>query len=194
MFSEFIPFANKFLSHNLFSEQLLQVPYKGYRLIAKFDLIVQLDQEFLIIDWKTSAKKPPPSVLAERMQTSLYPFIFNLVGGDLFKDQPINPDLIQFMYWFPLCSDHESLFAYSSKNEYDFENVLSGILEQISDFQLNKEIFPLTDNPKKCTFCGFRSLCERGDQAGNHQDLLDLDTEEDHDLIFDLEQISELEF
>ncbi len=43
---------------------------------------------------------------------------------------------------------------------------------------LESDIFPLTTDEKKCQFCRYRSLCERGISAGNLNDL-----EEDEDEI-----------
>jgi len=194
MFMKFVQFASKYLSQNLFAEHLIQVPFKGYRLIAKFDLIVQLDDEFLIVDWKTSARKPPPSELAILTQTNLYPFIFNRAGNDLFSDQSINPDRIKFMYWFPLCSDHETIFTYSTDKNTEFEYKLAGILDKITELQENKDVFPLTSNLAHCEYCCFRSLCERGNIAGTNKDLEDLFDDNYQDLILDIEQITELEF
>jgi hypothetical protein len=52
----------------------------------------------------------------------------------------------------------------------------------------------LTNDQELCSFCGFRSLCERGIEAGNINDLVYLETDEGKEISFDIEQISELEF
>ena len=56
--------------------------------------------------------------------------------------------------------------------------------------------FPLTDDERRCRFCSYRSLCDRGG-AGRLEDF-DLDEYEDEDeaeaIMLDFDQIAEIEF
>ena len=67
----------RYLSHRpeqlttatIYPELTLSAPLRGYRLQARFDVLArQSDGTFLIIDWKTSLKKPTRTVLARRVQ------------------------------------------------------------------------------------------------------------------------------
>ena len=109
MFNNFLEFSRKLTSSPLYTEVLLHLPYHGYRLTAKYDLVLQDGDQILIIDWKTSPKKPDLSRMSNSAQSNLYPFIFLHAGGDLFPKAKIMPGAIRFMYWFPLSSEPELL-------------------------------------------------------------------------------------
>jgi hypothetical protein len=53
--------------------------------------------------------------------------------------------------------------------------------------------FPLTLDEKKCVFCEYRSLCNRGTRAGNWQDADD-EPAPSQGLDLPFEQIGEIEF
>jgi hypothetical protein len=53
-----------------------------------------------------------------------------------------------------------------------------------------KQSFPLTDDEKKCSYCPYRSYCERGVKAGEGEDIEDELKAAD----ITLEQIQEIEF
>ena len=57
------------------------------------------------------------------------------------------------------------------------------------------EAFPLTDEVRRCRFCSYRSLCDRGG-AGRLEDF-DIDEYEDEEeetFALDFDQIAEIEF
>src|SRR5512140_444024 len=57
-------------------EEMLFIPFSGFRLIAKVDLIiVQEDQSILIYDWKTSMRIPNREALLRRAQSKVYPLV-----------------------------------------------------------------------------------------------------------------------
>ena len=61
---------------NCFPETTLASSLNGFRIIAKFDLIaVTNDGELLILDWKTSKRKPNRIALQQRLQTRIYPWV-----------------------------------------------------------------------------------------------------------------------
>jgi len=194
MFDAFSEFSHEFLLEKHFSEQLLHLPFQNFRLIAKYDLIVQTEDKFTIIDWKTSPKKPPLSVMSGRVQSNLYPYIFSHSGKDIFSVQNINPDKIQFMYWYPLCSEPELILSCSKEKLDSYETELTDQLSKITEYQEIHEIFPLTTDQRQCAFCVYRSLCERGDTIGNLTDDFDLELDDFSEFILDIDQISELEF
>jgi hypothetical protein len=194
MFDEFETFARQFLSSNFYAEQLLQMAFGEFLLSAKYDLVLYNQDRFVIFDWKTSKNKPPLSVLAEQIQTRLYPYVLYRAGQELFPDKTITPDRIDFIYWYPLCSNHEVLVPYSSEIDSKFENELEVLAGEISDFSKDNEIFPLTRDNQLCVYCPYRTICEKGEETGLLTDLIDIDQEEGSNYYFDLGQISELEF
>jgi hypothetical protein len=59
--------------------------------------------------------------------------------------------------------------------------------------QDDASIYPLTDDRAKCSYCPYRSYCDRGVHAG---DLEQAEAEMEADELFDVnfEQIGEIEF
>ena len=69
------------------------------------------------------------------------------------------------------------------------EAQLRELIEEIDRAQS----FPLTENERRCRYCTYRSLCERG--GAGQVDLLDVDDElEEEDFELDFDQIVEIEF
>ncbi len=63
------------------AEFTLSVPFAGYRLIAKYDLLVfHPDEKVVIYDWKTSRKQPKREFMLQRMQSKIYPLVLALAG------------------------------------------------------------------------------------------------------------------
>ena len=61
--------------------------------------------------------------------------------------------------------------------------------------RLEEDQFPLTDDERRCAFCVYRSLCDRGVKAGGIETLEnELEEEEAIELDLDFEQIAEIEF
>jgi len=195
MWDSFLPFARTLENYRLFSESLLSIPFFGHRLIAKFDLIVEISPEhYIIFDWKTASKKPARSLLDKRLQTHLYPYIFSKAGHDLFPNIEINPPLIKMHYWYPLTSEHEEVFNYSDKKHQKFEDELRDLINTINYLIKNEPVFQLTDQIPHCQYCVFRSLCDRGLTAGTHENSPLHNLEDLTNVRFDIDQVSEIEF
>ena len=195
MWDNFLPYGESLLKYRLYPEPLLSISFLGHKLIAKYDLIVELNPEqYLIIDWKTSAKKSPRSKLEKRLQTHLYPFIFNQAGNDLFPEISISPAFIEMHYWYPLASEHEEVFPYSddknAKAKKDLEQILSKINNSISE----GADFLLTDDKTTCQYCVFRSICNRGTKAGPVGKSPPIEHEDLTNVQFDIDQVSEIEY
>lgn len=191
----FLPYAETLLPFPAYAEQILRIPFEDHFLIAKFDLIVQLpSEEFLILDWKTSSRKPARTALGSRVQTFLYPFIFQQAGSDLFSVGDIPSSAIKMQYWYPLVDDPEETFPYSDSKHLQVSQMLSDLLADI-DANLRAEgAFPLTEDHKRCTYCIYRSYCERGHQASPVPAGADLEFEDLSNSHFDFELIKEIEF
>lgn len=152
-----------------FAEKMVTVPFKGYRLVAKFDLLVLLDSGRIeIYDWKTSASQPHRHFLIERMQSHVYPALLMLQQFcSSFIAKP-SPDDIGMTYWFPSHPDSPVTFTYSI-NQYEKDlQILENMINEIAAKDENG--FSKTDDDKKCNYCRYRSLCERGNKAGTLQE------------------------
>ncbi len=152
-----------------FPEVTLSAPMGRRRLIAKFDLIA-LDPagEAVIVDWKTSRRRPRRETLVERMQTRVYRYLLARAGADLAGGVSIPPERIRMIYWFAGEPEAPEILPYDA---VQFEadglllDALTAEIEELPDGPL-----PLTDDVRKCRFCEYRSLCGRGDAAGSLQD------------------------
>jgi CRISPR/Cas system-associated exonuclease Cas4 (RecB family) len=170
----------------------LSAPLADYRLVAQYDLVSLTENgEAFIIDWKTSRKRPRREHLAARWQTRLYPYLLARAGAALNAGRPIAPKAIQMFYWFAETPDQPERFPYSAAA---FEKDQADLSSLIATIQRSKEDqFPLTEDEKRCAFCVYRSLCERGVRAG----ALGEETPEEAETSlsdWDFEQIAEIEF
>ncbi len=194
MWEAFLPFASSLKDYQLVFEQLLHIPFNTHRLVAKYDLVVKMPDHFLILDWKTSTKKPPLPTIKDRVQTYLYPYILAMAGTEIFPSADIDPNNIKMCYWYPLADDPEIIFDYSDLEHNRVRSTIEEIIAQIQDFRKNAEPFPLTDNKSKCEYCSFRSLCDRGSHPGDFVLFVNSNEDDLIDYQVDFEQISELEF
>ena len=161
----------------------------GRLLMAKYDLIARkADGEFLIVDWKTGKSKRPAQ-LADRMQTLVYPFVLAGAGDWLNENTPILPERIRMVYWF--AEDGRAIeFSPSAEKFQANQQRLSSLLREIE----TRFDFPLTADERHCRFCVYRSLCERGETAGQLDELND-----DEDLLpespsLDIDALEEIAF
>lgn len=178
-----------------FEEITLTTPMDEFRLIAKYDLlIIQPDGKLVIFDWKTSQKHPKRKWLADRLQTHVYPFVLaNAVTG-ITGGNTIDPSQIEMIYWFTNQPEQSERFSYNkSAYEEDFR-YLGNLISTTS--QKSEPIFPLTPDVKRCLFCIYRSLCNRGVKPGELQQLEDWQESEpsSENVTIDYEQIGEIEF
>jgi RecB family exonuclease len=175
----------------LFPERMLAAELDGRRLVAKIDLIaVNPDGSIDIFDWKTSRKALRREVMADKLQTKVYPFVISQ-GGSLFGEEPVAPEKIRMTYWYVSRPAQPEVFDYSAARLAADREALKQIIDEVAGLD-GIEQFPLTGDDKRCRFCVYRSLCERGETAGNFEEEADFEADEDFDLDFDL--IEEIEF
>jgi len=179
---------------DLYPELTLSTPLRGYRLLARFDLLaVQPAGTFLIVDWKTTRRKPRREVLARRLQTRVYPYVLARAGAAYNQGQPPHPDSISMQYWYPAAPDQPETFEYSPQFLQRDEEYLSDLIEQIKQAAA-VGAFPLVDDDRACAYCRYRSLCDRGQTAGPLAQFED-DAEDTLDLAaLDWEQVAEIQF
>jgi RecB family exonuclease len=179
---------------HLYAELTLSTPLRGYRLMARFDLLaVQPDGIFLIIDWKTSLHKPSTVDLARRMQTRVYPYVLAAAGAAFNNGQPIDPAAIRMIYWYPEQPDQPEQFDYNSQFYQRDEQFLSELIEQIKHAAQTHN-FPLVEDRKPCLYCLYRSFCDRGEQAGPVAALPEEPQETLDPLALEWDQIAEIQF
>lgn len=171
------------------AEALLTVAVGAHTLTAKFDLVLFDEAGALIVDWKTS-RYPKRETVARRAQTFIYPFVLALGGAALAADgQPIPPERIRMVYWYAATGQtHE--FAYSADQFEQDQARITRLLDEID----HAHAFPLTDDLKRCQFCVYRSLCDRGRAAGAFSEYDPDEADALDPFTLDLDQIAEVEF
>jgi hypothetical protein len=176
-----------------YAEITLSVPINRYRLIAKYDLLViHPDEKITIIDWKSSAKHPKRQWLADRLQSHVYPFILVSAMSGFLGAPSISPDHIELIYWFPAQPEQPELFSYSQQVHLQDTEFLTNLITTID--QKNEPVFPLTPDVRRCWFCTYRSLCERGARAGDVQQMEQGDEPaRAEEVTIDFDQIGEIE-
>lgn len=176
-----------------FSEITLQTHLAGRRLVAKYDLLaLEPGGPAIIVDWKTGSRMPPEATLRGRMQTIVYRYVLAQAGAHLYAGESIPPERIRMDYVYVALGAERLSFDYSAAQMGEDEALLSQMIEAID----RAEAFPLTDDERRCRFCSYRSLCDRGG-AGRLEDF-DLDEyeddEDDEALSLDFDQIAEIGF
>ena len=180
-----------------YPEVILSAPLSGHRLVAKYDLIaVDTGQRVVIVDWKTSHKRPRRKWLAERLQTRVYPYLLVRAGSHLNEDRPFQPEQVEMVYWFANFPEDPERFAYdAAQYDEDGAHLASLIAEIKGHSQLGDEGFPLTTQEQRCRYCLYRSLCQRGVRAGALTEAEDeLEWGDDLEIALDFEQIAEIEY
>ncbi len=171
----------------------LSAHLEGCRLVGKFDLLAfEPGVRFVIVDWKTERKPPSRERLAARMQSILYPYLLVEGGSDYNDGEAIKPAQVEMIYWFAENPKTPQKFDYSDLAHAENQKFLSTLLEEI--LTCEEDDFPLTNEERSCLFCNYRSLCKRGKQAGEFDQIESVT--EDFDPYFDLDfdQLDEVAF
>lgn len=178
------------------SEIALSAPLGKRRLVAKYDVLaIESGKQALIIDWKTSRKKTPRKWLQERLQTSVYSYLLVQAGSHLNGGKAIQPEQVEMTYWFPEVPSQPERFSYNTKQYSSDHERLSSLAEQIIALSNEEQgQFRLTSDERRCRFCVYRSLCARGEKAGDLNDMEDIFAQEDVVFELDFEQIGEVEY
>lgn len=140
------------------------------RLAAKFDLLlVEPGKRLVIFDWKTTRRRPSQQQMAARIQTVVYPYVAVKAGTRLLGGS-IAPEQVSMVYWFANDPAAPMIFDYSdqqfAKDHLALEELIRGIMQRPAE-----EEWPLTQQEQYCRFCEYRSLCDRGVEAGQLVDL-----------------------
>ena len=189
----------------------LSTPMADFRIMAKYDLLVlktvrvsESSKEnnnetedpkgfaAKIYDWKTSLKQPKREWLTHRLQTRVYPFLLAKAGAQLNDGTSFKPEQIEMIYWYTDFPNQPAHFPYSKKQYDEDEAYLSQLISEIQS--LGDEDAPLTEDERRCKFCVYRSLCNRGIEAGPLKEIDDLSEAEGFELELDFDDIAEIEY
>lgn len=184
------------LPHLRYPEVTLAAQIAGFWFTAKYDLIaVAPGERAIIVDWKTS-RHPRRSRLAPAMQTVVYRCLLVLAGAHLNGGVPFAPEQVEMVYWFAQEPDQPARLAYNSA-QFRLDVEALGMLAQ-TIAAAGPDDFPRTDDIRRCQFCTYRSLCDRGIRAGSYLDDSAPGDPADDDAAWGLEtdfdQIAEIEF
>ncbi len=180
-----------------YPELALSVPLGAHRLIAKFDLLaVDPGRRAVIVDWKTS-RKQAANWLTARLQTRVYRYVLAQAGAHLNDGAAIEPEQIRMVYWFAVDPEHPETLLYDAATMAADGRYLAGLIGTIAGS--TDDDFPKTDDARRCRFCAYRSLCNRGIEAGllseaDAEDAEEPEAEFDWDRGIDFEQIAEIAF
>jgi CRISPR/Cas system-associated exonuclease Cas4 (RecB family) len=150
-----------------FPEIVLSAPFAGGRLIAKYDLLIIIDgppQKAVIVDWKTSSHIPRRESLMQKLQTRVYPYLLVNAGRAL-VGASLLPEQIGMIYWYSAFPEKQHRFPYNHAQYESDQTYLLGLVEQIETMAGGQ--FPMVDEETICRWCTYRSLCDRGVEAGD---------------------------
>jgi CRISPR/Cas system-associated exonuclease Cas4 (RecB family) len=180
-------------------EVTLSIPLAGQRLHGKYDLIAtDPGERAVIVDWKTSRARPGRPWLAARLQTRVYRYVLIDGGAALNGGRPWHPDQVEMVYWFANHPDPPERLPYSEREYGADGEYLAALIAEI--VHAGEEDFLLTEDVRRCRLCPYRSLCDRGVEAGR----LDAATPEEASGVdettadwgsgFDFEQVAEIAY
>ncbi len=152
------------------AEVALSIPIKTYRLTAHFDLIAATVDRAVIVDWKTEQRQPTREQLLKRMQTRVYRYVLAVA-----QQRP--PGTVSMIYWFAQYPDQPIALPYDAAQQTDDHQFLTALIEEIEQRARQDSDWEMTSHERKCAYCVYRSLCQRGVQAGTltaAEDDLDL--------------------
>ncbi len=175
-----------------FPELSLSSPIEDFRLVGKYDLLMITDAKFTLYDWKTARKQPKREWITEKLQTRVYPFLLVNAGAYLNKGITIDPSQVEMVYWFANFPAAPIKFHYNQNQFNQDQKFITDLIEEIKS--LDESPAPLTQNEKRCRFCVYRSLCNRGVAASPLSELDDDDSQELLNFDLDFDQIGEIEF
>jgi hypothetical protein len=172
------------------------------RLAAKFDLIAaERGGRVVIVDWKTARRRSDPATLRQRWQSIVYPYVLVEASAAL-PWGPARPEQVEMRYWFTVAPGQPVTFRYNAAqhdaNRQRLESLLARILAGEREVDFPKVADTPTNRKRFCAFCVYRSRCNRGDAAGDLDELDDAEeffaVDLERALEFTLADVEELAF
>jgi len=157
-----------------YPEFTLTADLAGMRLGATFDLlVVEPGERLVIFDWKTYRRKPSRQWFESRLQTRVYPYVAVRSAARLFG-ATVPPERVAMVYWVVSAPAAPVVFEYTAAQFARDEGYLEGLLSEVRDRSAG-DVWALTTDVDRCRFCEYRSLCARGEQAGQVSKLVNMD-------------------
>lgn len=171
----FSSFITPFRRNPYFAEYASFTTFEGFRVVAVFDFIARLDDgQFIVADWKTTESQPRRDIYKDRIQTLLYHLVAYDTAGAIFGiGDEISPSDISLLYWFPAFPEKSFEFSFSDSLLHQNQAFFSNLIKEIAAKEPGE--FSKTDDLRRCDFCQYRSLCERGIKAANMEESQELD-------------------
>lgn len=143
----------------------------GQRMVAMFDLLAYAAQgPPVIVDWKTSQRRPTRQWLDRRLQTIVYPLLLVETSQQL-VGHLLKPEDVSLIYWFANAPQQIEIFQYSTARYEADRQYLGELFDRL--LSIEDEIWPLTADLQRCRLCQYRSLCDRGRVAGTLDEIFD---------------------
>jgi hypothetical protein len=156
----YLNFISLFKENKKLAEMPSSIPFDQFHLMAKYDcLIFGTDKKITIIDWKTTQFRTQSLILKKKLQSMVYPFLFHEA-----HKKEYSAEHIELIYWFPEFPDEPERLNYSVEQHVKNSQYLHQLINDAANLKPGE--FRLTANEKLCKYCVFRSLCNRGIQAG----------------------------
>lgn len=166
-------------------ERLLRIPLaveaagqvQPVQIAAKYDLIAaEKDGPVIIVDWKTGKRQPTRATLQQKLQTLVYPFVLVEASAAL-PWGPVRPEQVEMRYWFTAAPSSPITFSYDGaahdRARQRLQRQIAVILSGESEADFPKVEDTPTNRKYLCSFCVYRSRCNRGAAAGDVDELID---------------------
>jgi CRISPR/Cas system-associated exonuclease Cas4 (RecB family) len=182
-----------------YPEVRVSAPLRHSRLVAQYDLVaMEPSGRVVIVDWKTSRRRPSSTWLKERLQTRVYPYLWVRTEALGYGEGSAQPEQVAMLYWFANFPDRVERFEYTRdayQADHDYLNRLVGEIEERFAAVDEDQLLPRDAAERSCRFCRYRSFCQRGLEAGPLDEMVgEITAEDPFELEFDFEQIAEFEY
>lgn len=147
-----------------FTEVELEVPFRGHRLVARFDRLVIDDRGGVyIVDWKTGRPAAQPT-LERSWQTAVYCYVATEAVPELTRSgAPQPPEGVVFVYWQAEAPGEPVALPYSRhRHQQAGERIAAAVARLEHLLPSGEEAFERTSDLGACRHCPYRSYCERG--------------------------------
>lgn len=187
-----------YIGEKKFKYKYIEFPLRAvigdFQIMAVYDLIATTEiGGLLILDWKTSIKIPKKENLAQRAQTMLYPYVAAEAVSRFIPEESILPQQVQMEYVFVSHSDLNTIgFSYTPEQHISTQQYLQELIHEITMRESGE--FESCQDERRCKFCVYRSLCERGELAGSMDEIEEAGVGEDSLLHLDFDFQDEIAF
>jgi hypothetical protein len=159
--------------------------------MARYDLLaIAPGHRAVVVDWKTSRRRPLPGQLEGRWQTRVYRYVLARAGRELNEGNDLEPEQIELIYWFTNYPQQSERLPYDARQYAGDQAALRSTMAQIAARE--QETWTLTQDLKRCRYCTYRTLCEKDIAETPESDWEPPDEPEDWEI--DLDQIGEVTF